>query len=143
PRSQAYNAAMNIEDQGKWLIMLFAAQVRACTYLLKLFINLILYSASEVPEISDRVVEIDRAMRWGYANKLGPFELWDAVGFEATTRRMEKERPIPENVHRMLSAGVKSFYRPADREGSPHTEYFDLAGGGGYKTLEDRPGILV
>jgi len=88
-------------------------------------------------------VEIDRAMRWGYANKLGPFELWDALGFEGTARRIESEqRPLPENVQRMLSTGVQSFYRPADRDGCPHTEYFDLAGAG-YKPLEDRPGILV
>ena len=36
--------------------------------------------AAMVPEISDRIVEIDRAMRWGYAHTLGPFELWDALG---------------------------------------------------------------
>ena len=142
PRFPSIDAAKNIEDLGERLRMLIAAEDRAGSFLWKLFSDLFLYSASEVPEISDRVVEIDRAMRWGYANKLGPFELWDAVGFEATARRMEKERPIPENVHRMLSTGVKSFYRPADREGAPHTEYFDLAGAG-YKTLEDRLGILV
>jgi 3-hydroxyacyl-CoA dehydrogenase len=143
PRFPSIGAARNIENLGERLRMLIAAEDRAGSFLWKLFSDLFLYSASVVPEISDRVVEIDRAMRWGYANKLGPFEVWDAVGFEATARRMEKERPIPENVHRMLSAGVKSFYRPADREGAPHTEYFDLAGGAGYKTLEDRPGILV
>jgi 3-hydroxyacyl-CoA dehydrogenase len=46
------------------------------------------YAAQMVPEISDRIVEIDRAMRWGYANALGPFEMWDALGFEATARRI-------------------------------------------------------
>ena len=142
PRFPSIDAARNIEDLGERLRALIAAQDRAGSFLWKLFSDLFLYSASVVPEISDRVVEIDRAMRWGYANKLGPFEIWDAVGFEATARRMEKERPVPENVHRMLSAGVKSFYRPADREGTPHTEYFDLAAAG-YKTLEDRPGIIV
>ncbi len=142
PRFPSIDAARNIEDLGERLRTLIAAQDRAGSFLWKLFSDLFLYSASVVPEISDRVVEIDRAMRWGYANKLGPFEIWDAVGFEATARRMEKERPIPENVHRMLSSGVQSFYRPADREGAPHTEYFDLAGAG-YKTLEDRPGIIV
>jgi 3-hydroxyacyl-CoA dehydrogenase len=141
PRFASIDAAKNIEDLGERLRMLVAATDRAGTFLWKLFSDLFLYSASVVPEISDRVVEIDRAMRWGYANRLGPFELWDAVGFEATARRMENERPIPENVHRMLSAGVKSFYRPADRDGSPHTEYFDLAGSG-YQTLEERPGIV-
>ncbi len=142
PRFPSIDAAKNIEDLGERLRMLVAATDRAGTFLWKLFSDLFLYSASVVPEISDRVVEIDRAMRWGYANQLGPFELWDAVGFEATARRMENERPIPENVHRMLSAGVRSFYRPADRDGTPHTEYFDLAGSG-YRTLEDRPGIVA
>jgi len=37
-----------------------------------------------IPEIADRVVEIDRAMRWGFAFKLGPFETWDAL---ASARR--------------------------------------------------------
>jgi 3-hydroxyacyl-CoA dehydrogenase len=88
-------------------------------------------------------VEIDRAMRWGYANKLGPFELWDALGFEQTARRIESEgRPLPENVGRMLSSGAKSFYHPADRDGLPRAEYFDLAGAG-YHALDERPGILV
>ena len=130
-RFASVDAAKNIEDLGERLRMLVAAPDRAGNFLWKLLSDLFLYSASVVPEISDRVVEIDRAMRWGYANKLGPFELWDALGFEATARRIESEgRPLPENVHRMLSAGAKSFYRPADRDGAPHTEYFDLCGAG-------------
>jgi 3-hydroxyacyl-CoA dehydrogenase len=141
-RFPSLDAAKNIEDPGERLRTLISAQDRAGSFLWKLFSDLFLYSAMVVPEISDRIVEIDRAMRWGYANKLGPFELWDAVGFETTARRMEKERPIPENVQRMLTAGVKSFYRPADREGCPRVEYLDLAGGG-YQELEERPGILV
>jgi 3-hydroxyacyl-CoA dehydrogenase len=123
--------------------MLVTATDRAGSFLWKLFSDLFLYSASVVPEISDRIVEIDCAMRWGYANKLGPFELWDALGFEGTARRIESEqRALPENVQRMLSTGAQSFYRPADRDGCPRTECFDLAGTG-YQTLEERPGILV
>ena len=49
------------------------------------------YSANRVPEISDSIVEIDRAMRLGFNWKLGPFELWDAAGVEATVARMKKE----------------------------------------------------
>lgn len=143
PHFPSMDAARNVEDLAERLRMLVAAQDRTGSFLWKLFSDLFLYSASVVPEISDRVVEIDRAMRWGYANKLGPFELWDALGFEATARRIESEgRPLPENVQRMLSSGAKSFYRPADRESCPHTEYFDL-GCASYHTLEERPGILA
>src|SRR5712692_8321214 len=34
-----------------------------------------LYAARRVPEIADTIVEVDRAMRWGFAWELGPFEL--------------------------------------------------------------------
>ena len=42
------------------------------------------YSANRIPEISDSIVEIDRAMRLGFNWEAGPFELWDAAGVEAT-----------------------------------------------------------
>lgn len=142
-RFASVDAAKNAEDLGDRLRMLVASPDRAGSFLWKLLSDLFLYSASVVPEISDRVVEIDRAMRWGYANKLGPFEVWDALGFEATARRIEGEgRPLPENVQRMLSSGAKSFYKPADRDGTPHTEYFDLYRAG-YGEIEERPGILA
>ncbi len=66
-----------------------------------------------IPEISDRIVEIDRAMRWGYAHKLGPFELWDALGFLEVVTRLEMEqraaasqyqRRAGARHHRALSA---------------------------------------
>jgi len=143
PHFPSVDAASNVEDLGERLRMLLAAEDRAGAFLWKLLSELFVYSASVVPEISDRVVEIDRAMRWGYANKLGPFELWDALGFAATARRIESEqRPLPENVRSMLSCEAKSFYRPADQHGCPRTEYFDLVGVG-YRALEPRSGIVL
>ena len=42
-------------------------------FLWKLFRDSVaLFGRAWCPEISDRIVEIDRAMRWGYAHKLGP-----------------------------------------------------------------------
>ncbi len=136
-------AAKNIEDLPARLKMLIAAKDRAGGFLWKLFSDLFLYSAERVPEISDRIVEIDRAMRWGYAHKLGPFELWDALGVEETANRMEQEgRDLPECVAAMLASGAKSFYRAADRGGRSRTEYFDLPSTA-YRALEERPGVLV
>ena len=136
-------AARNVEDLPARLRTLIASKDRVGNFLWKLFSDLFLYSAERVPEISDRVVEIDRAMRWGYANTLGPFELWDAVGFEETARRMEAEgRSLPDNIRKMLSSGTKSFYRAADGGGVPGTEYFDL-GRGRYEKLEARDGVVV
>ncbi|HET8548682.1 MAG TPA: 3-hydroxyacyl-CoA dehydrogenase/enoyl-CoA hydratase family protein, partial [Bryobacteraceae bacterium] len=127
--------AKQIQNLGQRLRTLVAATDRAGAFLWALFRDVFLYSAERIPEISDRIVEIDRAMRWGYAHTLGPFELWDALGFEATARRIESDgRALPENVRGMLTAGATAFYR--------NGEYFDLVAGE-YKPLEPRPGIAL
>lgn len=38
------------------------------------------YAASLIPEISDDIVSVDNAMKWGYNWKYGPFELIDRLG---------------------------------------------------------------
>jgi 3-hydroxyacyl-CoA dehydrogenase len=135
--------AAAIEDLPARLRALVNAGGRAGTFLWSLLRDVLLYSAGRVPEISDRVVEIDRAMRWGYTHRLGPFELWDALGVRPVVARMREEGcRLPDHVERMLASGAVSFYRAADAGGRPRTEYFDLDSGG-YATLEDRPGVLV
>ena len=89
---------------------------RAGTFLWKLFSDLFLYSADMVPEISDRIVEIDRAMRWGYANTLGPFELWDALGVEDTVARMRERRP-----RRFRRTSRDAVHRARNRSTRPPT----------------------
>lgn len=108
---------------------------RIAWFLWRVLREVFLYSVALIPEISDRIVEVDRAMRWGFGHKLGPFELWDALGFRQVARRIESEGiDLPENVQHMLSAGVPSFYRK--------TEYFDLRQGQ-FRKLESQPGVVV
>lgn len=136
-------AARAIEDLPERLRMLVRAEDRVGHFLWKVFSDAFLYSAAMAPEISDRIVEIDRAMRWGYAHRLGPFELWDALGFVDVVERMKKEkRELPTSIERMLATGAKSLYRHADEAGKPGTEYFDLANAK-YQRLEERPGFIV
>jgi 3-hydroxyacyl-CoA dehydrogenase len=135
--------ARNIEHLPDRVRALVQSGDRAGKFLWSLFSDLLLYSAERVPEISDRVVEIDRAMRWGYAHTYGPFEWWDALGFEATCRRMEREgRELPVSIQWMLQAGHRAFYTPADRPSDPRTEYYDLRRQR-YEEIEARPGVMV
>jgi 3-hydroxyacyl-CoA dehydrogenase len=98
-----------------------------------------LYAARRVPEISDSIVDVDRAMRWGFAWELGPFEVWDAIGVEPMARQFEKEgQALPPLVTDLLSSGKKSFYQSAQGE----TAYFDLAGKS-YKPVPQSPSIIV
>ena len=135
--------ARNIEHLPDRLRALVQADDRAGKFLWSLFSDLFIYAGQRIPEISDRIVEIDRAMRWGYAHTYGPFELWDALGFEAVCRRIEKEGgELPAPVQWMLRAGHHSFYQFADQPGDPRTEYFDL-GRQQYQEIAARPGITV
>jgi 3-hydroxyacyl-CoA dehydrogenase len=142
-RFPAAEALRGVEDGGERLRALVAGDDRAGKFLWPLFRDLFLYSAQMVPEISDRIVEIDRAMRWGFAFESGPFELWDAFGVEQTVQRMRSEgRAVPERVERMLATGARTFYEAADREGLPGTRYFDIQRGA-WQELEARPGVLA
>lgn len=127
-----------IEDLPARLKALVAGTDRAGTLLWNLFRDVFVYSAERIPEISDRVVEIDRAMRWGYGQTYGPFELWDALGFAETCERIERDGlALPPNILRMRSAGAPGFYRAAGLR----TEYFDL-NSAAWAPLEERPNVL-
>ena len=79
-----------------------------------------LYAARRIPEIADRIVDVDRAMRWGFGWELGPFEIWDAIGVEPTARALEAQgKALPPLVTaELLSSGQKSFYGSPSPAGS-------------------------
>ncbi len=135
PKFPALDMAKNIDDPGARLRMLLGLEGtpqkgdRAGAFLWSVLSDLWNYSANRVPEISDSIVEIDRAMRLGFNWKLGPFELWDAAGVEATVARMKKEgQPVAANVEKLLAAGNKSWYRD-DPKAASGRAYFDLKTG--------------
>jgi 3-hydroxyacyl-CoA dehydrogenase len=137
-RFSAVDAARGTEDLGQRLRGLINSTDRAGTFLWKLLSDYFVYSAERAPEIADRIVEIDRAMRWGYAHKLGPFELWDAIGFQDVSGKLEADgRAFPENITRMQRAGAKSLYEPP----GDGTKYFDFATSG-YRPFSDA-GIVL
>ena len=78
----------------------------------KVVANGMIYAANRIPEISDTVVEIDNAMKWGYNFEMGPFETWDAIGVQESVAKMETDGlTVPAKVKDMLAAGVTSFYK--------------------------------
>ena len=72
----------------------------------------LLYAAHLVPAISETIVGVDRAMRWGFAWKQGPFEMLDALGPARVMARLEAEgRPLPGMLAVLREAGGEAFYR--------------------------------
>ena len=86
----------------------------------------LIYSANRIPEISDDIVNIDNAIKWGFGWELGPFASWDAIGVQASVDRMHSEgRKVPQWVLDMLAAGRDAFYKT---ENGVKTYYDVLSG---------------
>ncbi len=146
PKFPALEMAKNIEDTGARLRMLLGLEGspqrgdKAGAFLWSVLSDLWNYSANRVPEISDSIVEIDRAMRLGFNWKLGPFELWDAAGIEATVARMKKEGgAVAGNVEQLLAGGKKSWYLDDPKAASGRV-YFDLRSAK-YATVDVSQGV--
>ena len=138
PKLPSLEMARNVENTPQRVSTLFHSRDRTGEFYRRMLGDVFHYAASRIPEISDDVVSVDRAMRWGYGWECGVFELFDAVGVEKVADQWEKQsQPVPPLVERLLKSGKKAFYR---RSGG-QTSYFDL-GGGQYQALEERPGVV-
>jgi 3-hydroxyacyl-CoA dehydrogenase len=85
---------------------------RGAQFAWKAIANNLIYAANRIPEISDTIVQIDNAMKWGFNFEMGPFETWDAIGLETSVARMEKDGlAVPAKIKKMLAAGKSSFYK--------------------------------
>ena len=135
----ALDMAKNIEDTRERLGTLVWSKERVGTFLWKTISRTLCYTADRIPEIADNIIEVDRAMRWGFNWELGPFEVWDAIGVEKSVATLQKEgRAVPANVQKMLDAGAKSFYKQENGQ----RFYFDFASAK-YVPAVDPPGVIV
>lgn len=136
PRQKAkfgsLEAARPIEDTRERLRTLVAPALegkggdKASRFLWASLGDTLLYAARRIPEIADRIVEVDDAMRWGFAWELGPFEMWDAVGVERVARALERDgKQMPPLVAQALASPKKAFYETE----KGRTRYFDMASG--------------
>ena len=131
--------AKSIEDLGERLKFLTAAQDRAGTFLWKTLSEVLIYSVNRIPEISDDVVNLDNAMKWGFNWELGPFETWDALGVDQVAARLQQEgRPVPKLVEKILDTPTKKFY--VRRDGG--VTYFDLRSAE-FQAVPETPGVLI
>jgi 3-hydroxyacyl-CoA dehydrogenase len=148
PRFDFVGAGRKIEDLGeryRWIV----AQVdsedaseetrRLAGFIWETTANALGYASRRVPEIADRFVDVDRAIKWGFNNEIGPFEIWDALGVEATLQRLEaKGIDIGPWVKDMLKAGCTTFYQYEDDK---VVGYYDLAAKA-YQPLEHDERIM-
>ncbi|MCB9762607.1 MAG: 3-hydroxyacyl-CoA dehydrogenase/enoyl-CoA hydratase family protein [Alphaproteobacteria bacterium] len=115
PRFDSVGAARKKETTGAKVKAVLGGDDVAAQFAWDVTADTLIYAANRLPEIADDVVNIDRAMRWGFAWDQGPFETWDALGVADTVARMEAEgRAVTAWVKDMLAAGRDSFYARDD-----------------------------
>ncbi|MCA9513411.1 MAG: 3-hydroxyacyl-CoA dehydrogenase/enoyl-CoA hydratase family protein [Myxococcales bacterium] len=124
-----------IEDAGDRVKALVADDSRAGKFAWHVLSHSLAYAANIAFDIADDIVNIDRAMRWGFNWELGPFETWQALGVKETAERMRKDGiALPAWIDDAIAAG--GFY--ATDDGTP--KYF--ARGKGQTAVQAIPGSL-
>ena len=104
-------AKKKYKSPGERLKYLVNQDDKAGKFLWEIHCDLLLYSVNRIPEITESVESIDRAMQWGFNWQLGPFQRWDAIGVKESVERMENEgRTVPESVKKMIQTGRENFY---------------------------------
>jgi 3-hydroxyacyl-CoA dehydrogenase len=132
-------AAKNISGTAAKIKSLFSAKDLAGQFTFRTLTETLIYAANRIPEIADDIVNVDNAMKWGFAWKMGPFETWDALGVEKSAAKMkEAGYEIPAWVQEMLEGGNESFYK---REAGM-LSFYDMVSKG-YKEVPVKPGIIL
>ena len=135
PCLKAAKAAKALPEKMKAIVY---ADDKGARFAWKALASNLIYAANRIPEISDTIVEIDNAMRWGFNFEMGPFQTWDAIGVRESVSKMEADGfSVPDKVKTMLDAGNESFYK-VENGG---TVYYDFTTGG-YKPIQTSAAII-
>ena len=83
PRFPSIDAARSIDDHGQRIRALFEGKDKVGGFLRATLAPTLLYAARIAGEVAGSRDDVDRAMRWGFAWELGPFETLRAIGVDA------------------------------------------------------------
>src|SRR5215510_6025409 len=112
PEIPSIAEAMKIKPLGERLQFVLKQNDKAGALARHTIYNSLAYASRRIPEISDEIVNVDRAVRWGFSHELGPFEIWDALGVRETVANMERQKiSVAAWVKEMLASGHETFYR--------------------------------
>jgi 3-hydroxyacyl-CoA dehydrogenase len=108
-------AAKHVKSLDEKVRIMHAGTDKASTFLWNVFANSAVYAANRIPEIADDILNIDNALKWGFAWEQGLFETWDVLGFTQVCDRMQADGlTLPPIVETMKAAGADAFYKIQD-----------------------------
>lgn len=122
-RFDSLGAAKDLESPLERSVAVLNGSDKAAAFALQVTMETLAYSSQLLGEIADDYVNIDRALRWGFAWDIGPFETWDAYGVKKGVDKM-KELGIKAApwVEEMLASGRTHFFQ----KDGVHDTYWDL-----------------
>ncbi|MFN0062174.1 MAG: 3-hydroxyacyl-CoA dehydrogenase NAD-binding domain-containing protein [Myxococcaceae bacterium] len=110
-RFDSLGAAREVSDVRQRMATVLSGTDAAAKFAERITLEVLAYASRRIPEIADDIVNVDRAMRWGFGWELGPFESWDALGVDKTLERMKALQIAPAPwVEAMCASGRKTFY---------------------------------
>ena len=108
--------AIELDDKHRSIDMMLGDDIEA-TFAWHTMGGALCYAADLVPQISDDVVNIDRAMRWGFAWAKGPFEMLDAIGPKRFIAKLKDNNLSVTNMLSVLEkSGESNFYKNSGTE---------------------------
>lgn len=107
PKFESVGQTKSIDDVRLKVKTMVSGKDKASEFAWRLLRDGLIYTFNRIPEISEDIVNVDNAMKWGYNWELGPFELLDAIGIRYFTERCEKEGVVvPQKLK-----NVEKFYK--------------------------------
>jgi 3-hydroxyacyl-CoA dehydrogenase len=110
PCLAAAKAARSLPEKMKAIVY---GDEKGATFAWKAVASNLIYAANRIPEISDTIVEIDNAMKWGFNFEMGPFETWDAIGVKESVEPKWKltASRFPKPSNPCWRPAMTTFYR--------------------------------
>ncbi|MFK2875861.1 3-hydroxyacyl-CoA dehydrogenase/enoyl-CoA hydratase family protein [Rhodanobacter hydrolyticus] len=89
--SDEVTAILAIKNPAEKFAKLRASQDKQAQFLWATFRDLFHYTAYHLANIADTARDVDFAIRWGYGWKLGPFETWQAAGWQQVAQWVQED----------------------------------------------------
>jgi 3-hydroxyacyl-CoA dehydrogenase len=124
-----------VKEARKDLKKLLGADTKAGNYAWGVVGRVLAYAASLVPEIAEKIFDVDEAMRLGYTWKFGPFELIDMLGAEWVAKNLARLEIAVPPLLALVGAG--KFYKT---DGAVTLQF---GPDGGYSKIPRPEGVLL
>jgi 3-hydroxyacyl-CoA dehydrogenase len=132
--SDEVGAILAIKDPAEKFGKLRASNDPQAQFLWATFRDLFHYTAYHLADIADTARDVDFAIRWGYGWKLGPFETWQAAGWQQVAKWIQEDidagkamskAPLPKWVTdgRTGVHGKNGSYSAASNTDKPRSQH--------------------